>query len=682
MTRRSENPSRVRFGLYELDYREEQLYKEGRKVSLQDQPFRLLCVFVQRPGDLIKRQELSEVLWPDGAFADSDRGLNTAVNKLRIALGDTAENPRFLETVPRRGYRFIAPTEIVDPDPPTENADELESGVNERPTSDEPDGDGIPVVATKPVSRLTEPSLRKIKFHRLSTWAVILVPVFLLVGIYAISTLSTFDPSVDSTDEQSQKVMLAVIPLENLSGDSDQEYFSDGLTQELNTRLGSLAPDELGVIARTTMKQYKDTEMPISQIGAELRVDYILEGSVRREGERLRISVDLVGTGDQSQLWSETYVCKSRDVLLTQIEVTRQIARSLSLEVLPETGPKEKLVVDPRAHDSWLKGQHFRDMLSEEGYSKGIQLFDQAIEYDPDFAPSYASRASCFCLLSGHGLEVDRPSVLMTNARAMAERAIELDENLAEAHGVLGMVKLKYDWDWAAADQEFQQAIRLNPNDPMARIWYAFYLSSQGHHDDAIAEVKIARRLDPFSRIANLNVAWQYYMARRYDQAINEFDNTLELFPRMWTAHWGRGLSYCQRGMRDQATSDLERAVELSGASNAALGALGLGQAMLGETKAADQTLAQLIARSKQQYLPPVTISAIHAAKGDLENAFRWLEKAYEVRCRSLAWLAVGHEFDPMREDPRYQDMLRRMGLEEDNSSETDLSSSNHSTPK
>jgi tetratricopeptide (TPR) repeat protein len=321
--------------------------------------------------------------------------------------------------------------------------------------------------------------------------------------------------------------------------------------------------------------------------------------------------------------------------------------------------------VDPRAYGAYLKGQHFRDMLSEDGYHKGIQFFDQAIEHDITFAPAYVGRGSCFCLLSGHGLEVDRPSVLMTNAKAMAQRAIELDENMSEAHGLLGMVKLKYEWDWASAELEFQQAIRLNPNDPMARIWYSFYLSSQGQHDDAIAEVQIARELDPLSRIANLNVAWQYYMARRYDQAIKEFDNTLELFPRMWVAHWGRGLSYCYNGMRDRAITDLELAVKLSGESNAALGALGFGNAVLGERKAADETLALLIARSKLQYVPPVTISAIYAAKGDLENSFQWLEKAYEVRSRSLVWLAVGHEFDPLRKDPRYQDMLHRMGLED-----------------
>jgi len=672
MTKPAGSPQKVRFGLFELDYHEQQLYKQGRKVSLQDQPFRLLCFFVQRPRELITRQELSELLWPDGAFADSDRGLNTAINKLRIALGDAAENPRFLETVPRRGYRFVAPLEVVDLESPAKVAEEIveemEAGTNEELLLENSALRETPVAVAESVSRVTEPLSQQNKLPQLSTWfAVLLLFVAILgVGTYFVrsSFFSSSEVTGDPIELQNQKVMLAVLPLDNLSGDSDQQYFSDGLTQELTTRLGSLAPDDLGVIARTTMKQYHNTKMPISQIGTELGVDCILEGSVRREGDSLRISVQLIRTGDQSQLWSETYVCKSQDVLLTQINVTRQIARSLSLEVLSESPLAEKLVVDPRAHDSYLRGRHFRDMLTEDGYRKGIQFFNQAIEYDPDFAPAYASRASCFCLLSGHGLEVEVPKVLMTNAKAMAERAIQLDDNVSEAHGALGMVKLKFDWDWASAEREFKRAIRLNPNDPMARIWYAFYLSSQGWHDDAIAEVKIACELDPLSRIANLNVAWQYYMARRYDQAITEFDNTLELFPLMWVAHWGRGLSYCHNGMRDRAITDLELAVELSGQSSVALGALGFGNAVLGETKAADETLALLIARSKQRYVPPVTISAIYAAKGDLENAFQWLEKAYEARSRSLVWLAVGHEFDPMRKDPRYQDMLHRMGLE------------------
>jgi TolB-like protein/Flp pilus assembly protein TadD len=561
----------------------------------------------------------------------------------------------------RLAERFVSPLEIVDLDPPREIVNESEPSSNEKLSPEKSALSETPAVAAEPVSLLTEPSSWQDKFHRMRTWGMVVVLlVFLGVGIHFVRMyfLSSAGRAGDPKEIQNQKVMLAVLPFENLSGDSDQEYFSDGLTQELITRLGSLAPDDLGVIARTTMKQYKNTEMPISQIGAELGVDCILEGSVRREGDRLRISVELNRTGDQSQLWSKTYVCKSQDVLLAQIEVTRQIARSLSLEVLPESPEAKKQVVDPRALDAYLKGRHFRDMLSEEGYRKGILLFNQAIEYDPDFAPAYASRASCFCLLSGHGLEVDLPSNLMTNAGALAQRAIELDDSLSEAHGVLGMVKLKYEWDWVSAEREFMRAIRLNPNDPMARIWYAFYLSSRGRHDEAIAEVKIARGLDPLSRIANLNVAWQYYMARRYD----EFNDTLELFPRMWVAHWGRGLSYCQKGMRNPAITDLEFAVEISGENNAALGALGFANAVFGERKAADETLALLIARSQEAYVPPVSISAIYAAKGDLENAFQWLEKAYEVRSRSLIWLAVGHEFDPMRKDLRYQDILHRMG--------------------
>ena len=281
MTRPAESTRKVRFGLYELDYSEQQLYKQGRKVRLQDQPFRLLCCFVQRPRELITRQELSELLWPDGTFADFDRGLNTAINKLRIALGDAAENPRFLETVPRRGYRFVAPLEVVDLEPPAKVAEEiveeLEAGTNEELLLENSALPKTPIVAD-PVVRLPEPLSQQGKLHRLITPIVVflLFAAFLGVGTYFVyaSFFSNSEAMRDPIELQNRKVMLAVLPLENLSVDSDQQYFSDGLTQELTTRLGSLSPDELGVIARTTMKQYKDTEIPISLIGTELGVDY------------------------------------------------------------------------------------------------------------------------------------------------------------------------------------------------------------------------------------------------------------------------------------------------------------------------------------------------------------------------------------------------------------------------
>ena len=502
-----------------------------------------------------------------------------------------------------------------------------------------------PVLAVPPRTRFR---------HRL-IWQTV---VFLLTLIAGIGIVREFFSS--------DKIMLAVLPFENLSGDAEHEYFSDGLTEEMIARLGMIAPEKLGIIARTTSMRYKGSEKTADQIGKELGVDYLLEGSVRYERERLRITAQLIQTDDQTHLWAESYEAKAEDVITTQIEVALRVARSLAVEVLPKKRVKQgsTTVVNPLAYEAYLKGRHFRAMVSEEGFRKGIDHFKQAIDHDPNFVEAYAGMAACYCLLSGHGLEVDQPKFLMPDAKKMAETALALDEELGEAHGALGMAKLKYEWDWEGAKKEFQRAVELNSNDPLTRIWYSFYLSSQGRHDEALSQVKIARDLDPFSRIANVNVAWQYYMARRYAKALEEFHHTLELFPDFWIAHWGRGLTYrCQEGMREEAVADLKLAVERSGGNQSAVGALGLAYAKLGEKEEAQKIVASLITRSEERYVAPTVIAAIYAALGDMDRAFEWLERAYELRSRSLVWLKVGHEFDPLRSEPRYQDLLRRMGL-------------------
>jgi serine/threonine-protein kinase len=304
-------------------------------------------------------------------------------------------------------------------------------------------------------------------------------------------------------------------------------------------------------------------------------------------------------------------------------------------------------------------------MLTEEGFRDGIELFEESVSYEPDFAPAYARMAACYCLLSGHGLEVDRPAALMTKARAMAEHALRLNPDLPIARGALGMAKLKYEWDWDGAEAEFVRALELNPNEPTVHIWYAFLLSSQGRHEEALQHTEMARDLDPFSRVANLNVAWQLYEARRYEGALREFDATLELHPGSWIAHWGRGLVHSERGMNDAARADLRTAVERSERHPSALGGAGFVLARAGERALAKEVLDELAERSGTEYVPPSLAASIHAALGELDEAFERLELAYAQRSRSLVWLSVGHEFDPLRADPRYGDLLRRMGLED-----------------
>ncbi len=616
-----------RFGIFELDPAQAVLRKNGRPVRIQDQPLRFLAVLTERPGTLVTREELRAELWADGEYVDFDRGLNTAVNRLRRALGDSAENPRFIETVPRRGYRFLAPLEgVVEP----ERAPEVPSP---------PEGE-----------RAT---------HGKRTKAL----AIMALGVTAILSVSLLLRDRLSHASPTDRVMLAVLPFVDVSPDPEP-YLGDGLTEELIGRLGGFSPERLGVIARTSVMTYKGTTETVERIGEELDVDFVLEGSVLRDGDAVRVMVRLIEVEDQAQLWTQSYQLDLGEIHGAQTDVAQSLGTFLTGESRAETSASTPSPVDPRAYDAYLKGVYFRDMLTEDGFRNGIELFEESISYEPEFAPAYAGMAACYCLLSGHGLEVEEPATLMSKARSMANHALSLDADLPIAHGALGMAKLKYEWDWDGAEAEFLHALELNPQEPAVHIWYAYLLSSQGRNDEALEHVETARSLDRFSRVANLNVAWQYYEARRYERALAEFDATLELHPGSWIGYWGRGLVHSGLGNHDAAKRDLDRAVERSGQHPSALGGSGYVLARAGEHALAEGVLRELTRRSETEYVPPSVPASICAALGDLDRAFEWLEKAYALRSRSLVWLAVAHEFDPLRSDPRYEDLLRRMQLE------------------
>lgn len=630
-------PRRLRFGIFEADLREHVLTRSGHRVGIQDQPFRLLALLLERPGELVTRDEIRHAIWPDGTAVDFERGVNTAVNKLRGALRDTADSPKFIATEPRRGYRFVAPVEIVEGDAK---------------------GEGTAVPAELASAQPADSG------HRRSALVVAsMLVVVAVVLAFWVSRQSDLPASGSSqaSDARVARPRLAVLPFENLSGNEEQDFFSVGLTEEMTSRLGRLAPGKLGVIARTTMMGYQNTQRPIEEIAAELDVDYVLEGSVRRSGDRARITAQLIRATDQTHLWSADYDSNIEDILSVQAEVARRVAASLAVEVLPT--PEAGTSVDPDAYDAYLRGLHFRDMLTEAGYRKAIQSFELALSLDPDFAPAYAAMSACFCLLAGHGLEVADPETLMPRTREFATRALELDGTLADAQGALGMAYFKHEWDWDRAEAALSRATEMNPSDPMARIWYAFYLASQRRHDESVFQVDEAKRADPFSRVVNVNWAWQRYEARRYQDSADKFDETLELFPGFWVAHWGRGLSLLQLGDGEAALDDLGRAVEISEGSAVALGALAFAHATLGNSSEARRILRTLLDRSREGYVPSVTFVGIYGALGELDAAFEWLERAHAERSRSMAWIQVAHEFDPLREDPRFAVMLARMDL-------------------
>jgi TolB-like protein/Flp pilus assembly protein TadD len=577
----------------------------------------------------VTREELRLKLWPADTVVDFDHGLNNAVNKVREALGDTAESPRYVETLPRRGYRFIAPVEKLDgaaPSPvsepassPSDNAPRVGSGVRRLRTSG-----GILALA-----------------------AVVVVAAYL--------GWQRFQPQA----APAEKVMLAVLPFENLSADPEQEYFSDGMTEEMITQLGRLEPERLGVIARTSAMRYKATEKGIDEIGRELGVDYILEGSVRRVADRVRISAQLVQVDDQTHLWAQSYDRAVEEILALQSDVAAEIAHSLTLELLPAR--RKRLAwgatSSSEAHEAYLRGRYYQYRATSHGWQKAIQYFQEAIKKDPDYAAAYAGMGS-------HYLWQAPAKVNMPKAKAAALKALELDATLPEAYAVLGSVKLYFEWDWAGARKEFEQALRFDPGNAQAHFRYSQYLAAMGRLEKAIATAKRARELDPLSTLVSHYVGRLYYFDRQYERAVGEFKRTLELDPNYGFAHFFLALTYDKMGRQDEAMVHAQRYLSLGGKppqKGVALNELYRSEGFEGIIR--EWARARERRARQKGFIGSAGLALTYARLGDKEKAFRWLERAYRERTRDLIYLKVDPGYDALRSDPRFQDLVRRVGF-------------------
>ena len=610
----------LRFEDFELDHHAGELRKQGIRIRLQHKPFELLALLLERPGELVSREDIETKLWPGEEFGDLDHRLNILINKIRIALHDSAESPRFVETVPTRGYRFIGSVEAsVD----------TEEG-REKWLSSRPSAIGLTVLL-----------------------------LILAAGYFVAQRFRPFNQG------SQEKVMMAVLPFENFTGNPEQDFFSDGLTEEITARLGQLSPADLGVIARTSAMQYKKTEKSVQEIGQELDVDYLLEGSFRREGERVRIAAQLIHVGSQLHVWTDIYEGELGSILTLQGQVAERTAESLAVEMLPSASTKntEPYAPSPPAYEACLKGHYFRDRYTEEGFRKSIHYFQEAIRLDPDYAPAYAGLASCNCLLAGHGLEVLLPSEAMPKAKEAALKALELDDTLAEAHAVLAMVFLKYDWDFSAAEEAFQKAIELNPSYAQARLWYSTFLEAMGRFSEAVMQAKAGRDLDPLSLGANVNLGMQLLKAGRSQEAIAQIEAALELNPNFWGARCALGNYYSRQGRYEKAQEEFRRGVTLSGGNTVSLASLGYAYGVSGKKGDALRILEQLKGMSEQRYVSPAFFACIYAGVAEADKAFESLEGAFELRSRYLVWLKVAPEFERLRADPRFEDLSARIGL-------------------
>ena len=655
------SPRRLRTGLYEVDLAGGQISRKGRPVPVQEQPFRVLVMLMERPGELVSREEIQARLWPADTYVSFDEGLNTAVRKLRLVFQDSADNPRFIQTVPRMGYRFIAPVTAI--------AEETTPGVIQKPVPAAPDNSASTRALGEEADRLQYPGpVHGTRQWHLRRWLWTgLACVAVLVAVFYVARSRFRQPARNTA-----RNMLVVLPFQNLSGDASQEYFSDGLTEETITDLGQLSPTHLRVIARTSSMAYKHTDKTIGQIGRELNADYVLEGSVRRENGRLRISAQLIRVSDQTHLWAQSYDAQSLEGLIdVQNAIGRAIADQVQVQIAPQYQADEsrRHSQNPAAYDLYLQGRFYWNQRTPPALHRSIELFKQAIAADPKFAQGYAGLADAYNISSIVGALSSKEA--SPQARAAAGKAVEIDPSLADAHAALGMEKSHYEFDLPGAKAEFQKAIQLDPNSAFAHLFYSGgYLMPMGLRADAIAEMKKALELDPLSLPVNNFLGETYVLAGDYTAAYEQYQRTIAMNPNFPPTHAYLADLLELMGRLDDAIHERETAAILTGESeqeannNAARmtnalksgGVAGFWKEQVAQDLHAMQTSSGGFDVIAQDY----------ALAGAKDLAFQWLEKSMEAReGQELTLLAVDPMWNNLHGDPRFSNFLRRIGLPE-----------------
>jgi TolB-like protein/DNA-binding winged helix-turn-helix (wHTH) protein/Tfp pilus assembly protein PilF len=620
----------IRFGEFEIALKSGELRKNGQIVRLQPQPFKVLAFLVSHAGQTVTRQEVQQAVWEDGTFVDFEHGLNFCIKQIRSALGDDAQTPRLVETLPRRGYRFIGEVETLNG-----------STVSE-PVVGEPEVEKT-VVESAP--RKVKSSARRLALALLTG---VIAAALVIAGYFGWRSLNKAAAPVS-------RVMVAVLPFENLSGDADQDYFSDGMTEEMIAQLGRLHPQSLGVIARTSAMTYKGVNKDITRIGRELGVDFVVEGSVRREQDRVRITAQLIQVSDQTHLWSESYDRSASDALKVQGDVADQIAHALAIQLLAGKGSDSQQSASAEAVDAYLRGRYLWNKGGMGNVGRSVEFFQQAIEKDSTYAAAFAGLADSYRLLGMYYAML--PAEAYPKAREAAVWAIKLDPANADAYVSLGSIKFRYDWEWEEAERDFRRALEINPSLGMAHHDYAWFLVAMGRLGEGIDQIKLAQRLDPLSPLANSDVGWVFLMARRYDEAIEQINRTLELEPTFGSA-----------------LACLERAYTLKGYSRTALEILlkemGEDGALLRDRNPAQsikllyrKRLERTLEAMKTGLASPYNTATICMAAGERNQALAFLERAYNERDPMLVAANADPMFDGLRADPRFADLLRRLDL-------------------
>jgi len=640
--------SKYRFGPFELRVRTRELYKHGVKLKLRPQGYQVLALLLDHAGECVTREELQKRVWPSNTFVDFENGVNSAIKQLRASLNDSAAEPRYIETLPKLGYRMIAPVEYEADSPGASATDTQEQSI-----SADVAGEAAVPTSARPAN------------SRKRLW-LSAATVSVLVIICAVAFLKW--PLVHPAPQRAApagRIMVAVLPFQNLTGDATQDYFSDGLTEEMIAQLGRLNPKEFGVIARTSVMHYQHSAEKVDQIGSELGVQYVLEGSVRRDSQKVRINAELIEVAGQQQLWAQQYDRELTNLLVVQAEIAREISGAIQLTLgNPERSESvSQPTLTPQAYQAYdlcLKGLYFWNKRTAPGLQQAIEYFQQAIAKDPNYAPAYAGLANSYALMPGYTLSL--ASKYMPKAREAAVRALEIDDNLPEAHVALALILENYDWEWSSAEKEYRRAIDLNPNYATAHQWYAEFLMWQRRFDEALRESESARRLDPLSLIIGTDRGAIFYFSRQYDRAIEQFHSVREEDPSFVRIHLVVD-AYVQQGRFAEALADLEEWRRTSGDGIHIRSRLVYLYGRMGQKQKARAELGKLEAMNRAEPPDPVAMALAYIGVGNNDAALTSLEKACAQRSNLLTALKVEPAYDPLRDDPRFQELLRRVGL-------------------
>jgi len=626
----------VRFGVYECDLRAGQLRKNGSKVRLSEQPFKLLTLLLERRGELVSRQELREQLWPSEAFGEFNDGLNTAINKVRAALDDSAENPRFIETVPRRGYRFIAPVEVetvaivADAKAVSESAGAGSSGAE---------------VAAKP------PAARGFHWGRKAGWLGAGAAAVALLGAAA-GILWWRSHEQHEPAEEARITSIAVLPFDNFSADASQTYFADGMTEQLITDLGELG--SLRVTSRASVARYRDARKPIREIHEELGVDAVVEGSVIRAGQSVRVDARLVDATDDRQIWAESFTRSERDIISLQDDIAQAVAQRIEVAIDPSVRARLRNArpVNAQAYEAYLHGLTYMAHHSDADLLKSLDYFKQSTAIDPTLAAAYAAQARAYCYLGDYSVLPDH--VVWPQAELAADHAIALDDSIGEAHAARAFALWRYDWNWTEADAEFQKALALGPNDSDTHHLYGIFLATRSDFAGAEQQLRIARQLDPLSLIVRTNLGWLSYFQRDYTTAIADYQSVLQSDAMFIPAREKLWIAYAMQGKSQEAGDELDDVFRFYHHN-----------ALADRFSAATRTTgpparfrAELLAYANSGYLTSYEKARYLALAGQKQAAVRSLQEAQRKRESWLAYVAIEPAFDSLRNSADFQRIL------------------------